>query len=150
MKENKKDIAVSFLQLASSGKVRQAYRKYVHPQFCHHNPYFKGDRESLLAGMEESGVEFPKKVFEAVRTLEDGDFVAVHGKVRLKPDMPEIALIHIFRFDGDLIIEEWEAAQEVPEESPNENGIAQLAQFPGLDISQVRAVSQAGVAPGQS
>jgi predicted SnoaL-like aldol condensation-catalyzing enzyme len=37
--------------------------------------------------------------------------------------MPEIALIHIFRFDGDLIIEEWEAAQEVPQESLNENGI---------------------------
>jgi predicted SnoaL-like aldol condensation-catalyzing enzyme len=121
--ESKKDIAVSFLQLASSGNVRQAFRKYVHPQFSHHNPYFKGDRESLLTGMEESAVQFPKKVFEVVRTLEDGDFVVVHGKVRLNPDMPEIALIHIFRFDGDLIIEEWEAAQEVPQESPNENGI---------------------------
>jgi len=73
--------------------------------------------------MEESAVQFPKKVFEVVRTLEDGDFVVVHGKVRLNPDMPEIALIHIFRFDGDLIIEEWEAAQEVPQESPNENGM---------------------------
>jgi predicted SnoaL-like aldol condensation-catalyzing enzyme len=123
MMESKKDIAVSFLQLASSGNVRQAFRKYVHPQFSHHNPYFKGDRESLLTGMEESAVQFPKKVFEVVRTLEDGDFVVVHGKVRLNPDMPEIALIHIFRFDGDLIIEEWEAAQEVPQESLNENGI---------------------------
>ena len=121
MMESKKDIAVSFLQLASSGNARQAFRKYVHPQFSHHNPYFKGDRESLLTGMEESAVQFPKKVFEVVRTLEDGDFVVVHGKVRLNPDMPEISLIHIFRFDGDLIIEEWEAAQEVPQESPNEN-----------------------------
>jgi predicted SnoaL-like aldol condensation-catalyzing enzyme len=123
MMESKKDLAASFLQLASSGKARQAYLKYVHPQFIHHNPYFKGDRESLLAGMEKSKVEFPKKVFETVRTLEDGDFVVVHGKVRLNPDMHEIALIHIFRFAGDLIIEEWEAAQEVPQESPNENGM---------------------------
>jgi predicted SnoaL-like aldol condensation-catalyzing enzyme len=123
MTESKKDIAASFLQLATSGKVGEAYRKYVHPQFSHHNPYFKGDRESLLTGMEESAVQFPKKVFEVVRALEDGDLVVVHGKVRLNPDMPEIALIHIFRFDGDLIIEEWEAAQEVPQESPNENGM---------------------------
>lgn len=123
MMESKKEIAVLFLQLASSGNVRQAYRKYVHPLFIHHNPYFKGDRESLLAGMEESGGKFPKKVFEAVRTLEDGDLVAVHGKVCLNPDIPEIALIHIFRFADDLIIEEWEAAQEVPQESPNENGM---------------------------
>ena len=123
MKENRKDIAVSFLQLASSGKVREAYGMYVHPQFHHHNPYFKGDRASLLVGMEESGVEFPNKVFEVIRTLEDGDFIAVHGKVRLEPGLPEIALMHIFRFDGDLIIEEWEAAQEVLKESPNENGM---------------------------
>ncbi len=123
MRQSRKDLAVSFLQLASSGKARQAYLKYVHPQFRHHNPYFKGGRESLLAGMEESGVKFPNKVFEVVRALEDGDFVAVHGKVRLNPDMPEVALIHIFLFDGDLIIEEWEAAQEVPRESPNENGM---------------------------
>lgn len=123
IKESKKDLAVAFLQLASSGKVRQAYGKYVHPQFRHHNPYFKGDRVSLLVGMEESAAKFPNKVFEAVRTLEDGDFVVVQGRVRLSPDMPEIALFHLFRFDGGLIIEEWEAAQEVPRESPNENGV---------------------------
>ncbi len=123
MKENKKDIAVAFLRLASSGKVDEAYRKYVHPQFRHHNPYFKGDRESFIAGMKENSLEFPHKVFEAVRALEDGDYVAVHGKVRLKADMPEVALIHIFRFDGDLIVEEWEASQETPKESPNKNGM---------------------------
>lgn len=123
MPGSKKDLAVSFLKLASSGKIRQAYSKYVHPQFVHHNPYFKGDRESLLVGMEESSVKFPNKVFEAVRTLQDGDYVVVHGRVRLAPAMPEIALIHIFRFEGDLITEEWEAVQEVPQASPNRNGM---------------------------
>jgi len=118
-----KEIAVSFLHLASSGKVREAYEKYIHPDFFHHNPYFKGDRESLLKGMEESADQFPHKMFVAIRALEDGNLVAVHGKVQLQPGMPWIALIHIFRFEGDLIIEEWEAAQEVPNESPNENGV---------------------------
>jgi predicted SnoaL-like aldol condensation-catalyzing enzyme len=121
--ENKKEIAVSFLKLASAGSVREAYRRYVHPRFRHHNPYFKGDRESLMIGMEESMLEFPDKVFEAVRVLEDGDFIVVHGKVRLRPDMPEYALMHIFRFEDGSIIEEWEAAQEVPMESLNENGM---------------------------
>lgn len=119
----KKDIAISFLQMASSSQVRQAYAMYVHPQFRHHNPYFKGDSVTLMAGMEKSSVEFPDRVFEVVRMLEDGDFVAIHGKVRLKHNLPEIALIHIFRFEGDLIIEEWEVAQEVPEESPNQYGM---------------------------
>ena len=120
---SRKDIAVSFLEMASSGKVREAYERYIHPNFVHHNPYFKGDRESLLAGMEQSAAELPNKVFEAVRVLEDGAFVAVHGRIRLRPDIPEYVLIHIFRFEGDRIIEEWEASQEIPKESPNTNGV---------------------------
>jgi len=119
----KKEIAVSFLRMASSGQVREAYERYVHPDFVHHNPYFKGDRGSLLAGMEESAAAFPNKAFEAVRVLEDGDFVVVHGRIRLAPDTPEYVLIHIFRFEGDRIIEEWEAGQEIPKESPNKNGV---------------------------
>ena len=97
---NKKEMAISFLRLASSGNVREAYETYVHPDFRHHNPYFPGDRASLLAGMEESAVKFPKKEFEAVRALEEGDLVAVHGRVRLTPSSPWIALINIFRFSS--------------------------------------------------
>ena len=118
-----KERAISFLRLASSGNVREAYDTYVHPQFRHHNPYFPGDRASLLAAMEENAATFPQKEFEAVRALEDGDLVAVHGRVRLTPSRPWIALIHIFRFQDNQIIEECEAGQEVPKESPNENGV---------------------------
>ena len=118
-----KEIAVSFLNLASCGAVREAYEKYIHSDFRHHNPYFRGDRESLLDGMEQSADKFPDKYFEALRAIEDGNLVAVQGKVLLRPDMPEIALIHIFRFKGNRIVEEWEVSQEVPKESPNENGV---------------------------
>ena len=120
---NKKDSAISLLRLASSGNVREAYETYVHPDFRHHNPYFPGDRAALLAGMEESAVKFPKKEFDAVRALEDGDLVAVHGRVRLTPRSPWMALIHIFRFQDNQIIEEWEVGQEVPKDSPNQNGV---------------------------
>src|SRR5512137_2302867 len=119
---DRKAIAVSFLRMASNGPVREAYDKYVHPDFIHHNPYFQGDRESLLKGMEESAAQFPNKAYEAVRVLEDGDFVAVHGRIRLRPDTPEYVLVHIFRFEGGLIADEWEASQELPRESPNKNG----------------------------
>ena len=119
---NNKEMAISFLRLASSGNVREAYEQYVHPQFRHHNPYVPGDRASLLAAMKENAATFPQKDFEAVRTLEDRDLVAVHGRVRLTPSSPWIALIHIFRFQDNQIIEEWEAGQEVPQDSPNQHG----------------------------
>ena len=58
-----------------------------------------------------------------MRALEDGDLVAVHARVRLTPSKPGIGLIYIFRFQDDQIIEEWEASQEVPKDSPNQNGV---------------------------
>lgn len=120
---NKKEIAVSFLKLVVTGKIREAYDKYIISNFRHHNPYFRGDRESLLTGMEEAEEQFPDKVFEIQRALEDGDLVAVHSRLRLKPDMPEMATVHIVRFEGDRIVEMWDIGQEAPKESPNENGM---------------------------
>ena len=46
--------AISFLELASSGKVDEAYSKYVGEGFWHHNPFFEGSTEALQAGMEEN------------------------------------------------------------------------------------------------
>jgi predicted SnoaL-like aldol condensation-catalyzing enzyme len=54
--------------------------------------------------------------------LEDGNLVAVHGKVVLSPDS-QWSVIHIFRFENNQIIESWEASQQVLKDSPNENGI---------------------------
>ena len=119
----RKEAAVSFLKLVGGGKVREAYKAYVAPDFCHHNAYFKGDAESLARGMEDNHKQFPSKVLEIQRVLEDGQFVAVHLRVRLTPDGADIALIHIFRFEGDRIVEMWEAGQQVPEHSPNDNGV---------------------------
>ncbi|MBI5265755.1 MAG: nuclear transport factor 2 family protein [candidate division Zixibacteria bacterium] len=118
-----KQSAVTFLQLAAAGKVKEAYDKYVSPNFRHHNPYFAGDAASLAKGMTDSAVQFPNKVFEVKRILEDGDLVAVHARVRISPDGPDYALIHIFRFENGKIAELWEAAQEVPKSSPNANGM---------------------------
>jgi predicted SnoaL-like aldol condensation-catalyzing enzyme len=120
---SRKESAIEFLQMASSGKVREAYRDYVGQGFRHHNPFFPGDANSLMQAMEENASENPDKSFEVHQALEDGDLVAVHGKVRHKPEDLGTALVHIFRFEGDRIVELWDLGQDVPDESPNENGM---------------------------
>ena len=119
---NKKDVATAFLEQASTGDVRDAYEKYVHPGFFHHNVYFEGDRETLLRGMEDNAREFPEKEYEVLRVLEDGELVAIHGKVALSPEIV-FSVIHIFRFEDDKIIESWEASQEELKDSPNRHGL---------------------------
>lgn len=118
----KKEIATKFLELAASGEVDEAYEMYVHPDFFHHNVYFKGDRESLRLAMKEAHVQSPNKSYEAKRTIEEGDLVAVHGRVVLASNNQALNVVHIFRFEGDRIIEEWETGAEVPSDTQNENG----------------------------
>lgn len=123
MIDKNKEAAVSFLQLASSGKVREAYSNFVAAGFRHHNPYFEGSAESLQAGMEENARQNPDKSLEVKRVIAEGDFVVVHGLVRFKQDDPGLALVHIFRFENDRIVELWDLGQPVPEESPNQYGM---------------------------
>jgi predicted SnoaL-like aldol condensation-catalyzing enzyme len=120
---SRKEIAISFLKQAAAGNVREAYATHIAPDFRHHNPYFKGDAESLMQGMAENAAQFPDKVLEVQRALEDGELVAIHSRVRLKPEDKGIALVHIFRFRNDAIVELWDMGQPVPEVSPNEFGM---------------------------
>jgi predicted SnoaL-like aldol condensation-catalyzing enzyme len=119
---SRKEVATSFLQLVASGRVSEAYQSYIAPNFRHHNPFFRGDADSLRIGMEEDAAKHPDKVLEFQHALEDGDLVAVHSQVRQSPDDRGAGVVHIFRFQRDRIVELWDLEQPVPEDSPNQMG----------------------------
>jgi predicted SnoaL-like aldol condensation-catalyzing enzyme len=119
-----KDAAKSFLQMAGTGKVQEAYDRYIAPSFIHHNVYFKGDRQSLLTAMQEASKTSPNKSIEVKHIYEDGDTVITHSLVtRQDPKAPEIAVVHIFRFEQDRVAELWDVGQPIAEDSPNANGM---------------------------
>jgi len=120
---NRKQSAISFLKLAASGRLDEAYGDNISPNFRHHNPYFKGDAESLKAGMAEAAAKFPDTTLEVQHVLEEGDLVAVHSRVRHSSDTPEIAVVHLFRFEGSRVAELWDIGIEAPKDSPNEDGM---------------------------
>ena len=121
---NQRKAAASFLKMAGKGNVEDAYQQYVAPSFIHHNQYFKGDRQSLLTAMQEASKTSPNKSIEIKRIYEDGDTVITHSLVtRQDPKAPDIAVVHIFRFEHDRIAELWDVGQQISNDSPNENGM---------------------------
>jgi len=114
---------VSFLRHAASGRVREAYDEHVSKGFRHHNPFFAGNAQALMAGMEENARQNPDKRLDVLHVVEDGDLVAVHSRVQHTPDDRGAALVHLFRFEGDHIVELWDIGQPVPAESVNTNGM---------------------------
>lgn len=118
-----KDIAIAFLHMAASGQAVAAFEKYASPDFKHHNAYFKGDAISLRDAMQENAALNPGKIFEVQRALQDGDLVAVHSRVSFSDKPLTIAVVHIFRFSENKIVELWDIGQPAPETMPNENGM---------------------------
>ena len=123
MPDNNKDSAISFLNLAASGKVREAYSKFVGAGFRHHNPFFEGSAEALMAGVEENALQNPNRVLEVKRAIAEGELVAVHSHVRQNPEDLGAAVVHIFRFENGRIVELWDLGQPLPAQSPNQYGM---------------------------
>lgn len=120
---SKKEMAISFLKMAGGGNVRAAYEKFIAPNFIHHNQYFKGDRQSLMNAMEEASRTHPNKSIEVMHAYETEDTVITHSRVlRMDPNDLEIAVVHIFRFEEDRVVELWDLGQQIAKDSPNENG----------------------------
>lgn len=119
----KKYIAQEFLKLAANGHSHEAFRLYVGKNFKHHNAYFKGDAETLMLAMDESSRKNPYKTLKIHHALRDGDMVAVHSHVKQNSTDLGAAVVHIFKFESDKIVELWDLGQPIPTEIKNENGM---------------------------
>jgi predicted SnoaL-like aldol condensation-catalyzing enzyme len=120
---SRKESAVLFLTMAGSGDSEEAYARFIAPDFVHHNQYFRGDRASLKSAMADAHEKSPNKRVDVKQVFEDGDFVITHSRVvRRDPSEQDVAVVHIFRFEGDKVVELWDLGQLLSKDSPNENG----------------------------
>ena len=116
-----KENAISFLTLAGSGHIHKAFEKFTAAGCIHHNQYFNGDRASLIKAMEEDHESNPNKSIDVKHTYVDEQTVVTHSLV--VKQLIEIAVVHIFRFEKEKIVELWDLGQIVEKDSPNENGL---------------------------
>jgi predicted SnoaL-like aldol condensation-catalyzing enzyme len=117
-----RSMATEFLAAAASGHALEAMDRYAAPDFVHHNPYFPSDARSLATAMDDNARANPNKSLEVLRTIAEGQLVAVHSRVRQGPAEPPAPVVHILRFEDGHIREFWDIGQDVPLDSPNEAG----------------------------
>ena len=117
-----KEAAVDFLQLVIAGRIDEAYRKHVDMQGKHHNPWFGAGFAALKQAMLENHMQMPNKQLTVKNVLGDGDMVAVHSRLMLRSGEQGMAVVHIFRFQGNRIVEMWDIGEATPADSPNADG----------------------------
>jgi len=129
--KTRKDIAVELLNLIGVGRPKEGLR-YFAPGCKTHNPYVIGGMDALIDAMiavQKKGAEgivrgsiadFKLKIRHV---LADHDLVAVHTQLSSSnPSDGGLRQVHLFRFNGDKIVEYWDITQQVVQDSPNAAG----------------------------
>lgn len=124
----RKSIATEYFELIKAGKFKDGL-KFFAPGCITHNPYFTGDINTLTDAMIEANKEgkeqFPNAEFVIRHVIADGDMVAVHTDLlgdRSDPGQGGLRQMHLFRFEGNKIIEYWDITQQVTPDMPNAAG----------------------------
>lgn len=128
MEERLKSIATEYFELIKAGKFKEGL-KFFTPDCVTHNPYFAGDMNFLTEGMitanKEMSGQFPNAEFIIRHVLADGNMVVVHTDLladRSDPSQGGLRQAHLFRFDGDRIVEYWDITQQMTPDLPNAGG----------------------------
>ena len=95
------------------------YNKHVDISGKHHNPFSPAGFPALQKAMAENHLEFPDKQLTVKNVLGDGDPVAVHSRIVMRPGGNSVAAVHIFRFERERIVDLWDCGQPEPVDSPN-------------------------------
>ena len=118
--QNKQN-AIAFYRTAYEGEARKAVDLYVGEHYIQHNPLVGDGAELFIAYFEQMATEFPNKSIEFVRSVAEGDLVALHTH-QTWPGGDEYVTMDFFRFDDQgKIVEHWDSIQMIPEDSQHNN-----------------------------
>jgi predicted SnoaL-like aldol condensation-catalyzing enzyme len=119
--ESNKNNAIAFYETAYNGSSKKAIDLYVGKQYIQHNPAVEDGKQGFIDYFEKMQKEYPEKSIEFVRCIAEGNLVALHTH-QTWPGNDEFVTMDFFRFDDEgKICEHWDAIQQIPKDSANEN-----------------------------
>ncbi|WP_282031418.1 nuclear transport factor 2 family protein [Winogradskyella eximia] len=117
---NKKN-AIAFYKMAYEGNPTKAVELYVGETYIQHNPMVADGSQAFIDYFDRMQKEFPVKSIDFVRSVAEGDLVALHTH-QVWPDNDEYITMDFFRCDENgKIIEHWDSIQQIPKTSNNNN-----------------------------
>jgi len=119
--KNYKTKAIEFYRMAFKGNPRKAVEHFVGNHYIQHNPLVTDGKAGFIDYFEQMAREYPDKEVQFVRSVEEGNLVALHTHQTWKGE-GEYVTMDFFRFDENgKIVEHWDAIQDIPDETANGN-----------------------------
>ncbi len=120
LEQNKRN-AIEFYRMSYMGNPAKAVELYVGRQYIQHNPLVGNGPKPFIEYFEKMAKEYPEKSIEFVRSVAEGNLVALHTH-QIWPGDEEYVTMDFFRFDDNgKIVEHWDSMQQIPEVSANGN-----------------------------
>lgn len=94
--------------------------------YIQHNPTIPQGREALQALVSDLS---PNVYYEPGQMIAEGDFVAIHGRIRGWAETPQV-VVDIFRVEGGKLAEHWDVLQD---EVPVTQAAGQVSMFEPRD-----------------
>lgn len=121
--QNKKN-AQDFYRMAFEGNPKKAVEQYVGDTYIQHNPLVENGKKGFIDYFERMKKEFPNKSIKFLRSIGEGNLVALHTHQVWHDQEEEYVTMDFFRFDDNgKICEHWDSVQEIPDISANDNGM---------------------------
>lgn len=115
------ECAIEYYRLAFNGDPRTAVARFVGDTYIQHNPLVADNPEGFINYFERMHREFPNKSVRFIRSVEEGNLVALHTHEVWEGD-GEYVTMDFLRFDENgKICEHWDAIQQIPAQSANPN-----------------------------
>jgi predicted SnoaL-like aldol condensation-catalyzing enzyme len=97
--------------------------RYISPNYVQHSSLAPPGRDALKAFLDHIRVQSPDATQEIKRAFVDGDHVVTHTHVRRFHGDPGLAVVDIFRVEGQFIVEHWDVLMDVPAKPVNSNSM---------------------------
>lgn len=88
--------------------------RYISPAYVQHSSLAPPGRDALKRFLDTIRQQSPDAETAIKRAFVDGDHVICHVHVKRHRDDPGLAVVDIFRVEGDYIVEHWDVLMEVP------------------------------------
>ena len=121
--ERHKEIATAFYEAALNRHDFAEARQYMGETYTQHNPNASDSPEGFAAFLDFLKENHPQSCGIIKRIWADGDYVIMHILERRHPDDRGDAVVDIFRFENEKIVEHWDVTQSIPEKLAHDNGM---------------------------
>lgn len=119
--ERNRQIVMEFYRQALTARApREAFERYVAPDFVEHKPEIDGGtREATVDFLEQLIGALPDPRWEVLRSAAQDDLVFLHARFTPVPDAPAYAIVDVFRLADCRIVEHWDVVAPPREASAN-------------------------------